>query len=85
MEAALDHNTEIDAATTEVAHDNLTQLTEDTATDLAMTHCISHTADHPHITGLWVIDPEIAVGHTHNHPTDLQCMNHADQIHTPAG
>ena len=39
----------------------------------------------PHITALQVIDPEIAVGHTHNHPTNLQGMNHADQIHTPAG
>ena len=84
-EDTLDHNIRIDVATTEAAHDDLTQPTEDTATDLAMTHHISHIADHPHITALWVIDPEIVVGHTHDHPTDLQGMNHADQIHTPAG
>ena len=69
----------IDAATTEVAHNNLAQPTEDTATDLAMTHHIGH------IAALWVIDPKITVDHTHDHPTNLQGMNHADQIHTPAG
>ena len=84
-DATLDHNTRIHAATTEAAHDDLTQPTEDTATDLAMTHCTSHTVDHPHITALWVINPEITVGHTHNHPTNLQGMNHTAQIHTPAG
>ena len=42
IEAALDHNTGIDAATTEAAHDNLTQPTEDTATDLTMTHHTDH-------------------------------------------
>ena len=85
MEASLDHNTRIDAITTEAAHDDLTQPTEDTATDLTMTHCTSHIADRLHITALWVIDPQITVGHTHDHPTNLQGMNHADQIHSPAG
>ena len=42
-------------------------------------------ADHPCIATLQVIDPEIRVGHTHDHPTNLQGMNHADQIHTPTG
>ena len=85
MEATLDHNIEIDAATTEAAHDNSAQPTEDTATDLAMTHCTGHNTDHSHITALWVIDPEMIVGQTHDHSTDLQGMNHTDQIHTPAG
>ena len=52
IEGTLDHNTEIDAATTEVSHDNLTQPTEDTATYLAITHCTSHITDYPHITAL---------------------------------
>ena len=85
IEVALDHNTEIDAATIEVANNDLTQPTGDTATDLTMTHHTSYIADHPHITALWVINPEITVGHINNHLTDRQGMNHADQIHTPAG
>ena len=84
IEATLAHHTGIDAATTEAAHDDLSQPKEDTAKDLAMTHCTSHIADHPHITPLWVTDPKITVCHTHDHPTDLQGMNHADQIHTPS-
>ena len=85
IEATLDHNTRIDAAITKAAHNDLNQPTEDTARDLAMTHCTNHITDHPHTTALWVIGPEIAVGHTHYHPTNLQCMNDADQIHTAAG
>ena len=85
IEAALDHNTEIDAPTTEIAHDVLTQPTEDTTTDITMTHHTNHITDHPHITALQVIDPKIAVGHTHDHPTDCQGMNHGDQIHTQVG
>ena len=83
-EAALDHNTGIDAATTEAAHDNLTQPTEDTATDPTETHCTDYIADHPHLTTSQVTDPKILVGHIHDHPTDLQGMNHADEILTPA-
>ena len=87
IEATLDHKTGIDAATTEATHHDLPQPTEDMATDLAMTHCTSHITDCLHITALWVIDPKIAVGHTHNDPTTLQGMNQADQIqiHTPMG
>ena len=85
IETALDHNTRIDAATTEAAHNNLTQPTGDTATGLSITHHTGHIADHPHIPALWVINPKITVGHTHDHPTDSQGMNHADQTHTPAG
>ena len=58
-EVALDHNTRTDTATTEAAHNNLIQHTEDTATDPVVTHCIGHIKDHPHIAVLWVIDPEI--------------------------
>ena len=85
IEATPDHNTGIDTTTTEAAHDDLVQPTEDTVTDLTVTPCTSHMADHPHIAALWVINPEIVIGHTHNHPNNLQGMNHADLIHTPAG
>ena len=47
IEATLDHNTGIDAATTGVVHNNLIKPTEDTTTELAMTLHTSHTADHP--------------------------------------
>ena len=85
IEATLDHNTGIDATTTGAAHNDLTQLTEGTVTDLAMTHCTSHNTDHPNIEALQVIDPEITVGHIHDCPTDLQGMKLTDQIHTPVG
>ena len=49
IEAALDHNTGIDAATAGAAHDNLTPPVEATAIGLTMTHHIDHIADHPHI------------------------------------
>ena len=73
--STLDCNIGIDAATTGAVHYNLTQPTEDTATDLAMTHHISHMTSHPNIKALQVIDPKTAVDHIHNHPTDLQDMN----------
>ena len=85
IEATLHHNTEIDVTTTGAAHDNLGQTTKDTATDLAVTHCTGHIADHPNIKALQVINPEITVGHIHDHPTDPQGMNLTDQIHTPTG
>ena len=85
IEAALDHINGIDAATTEAAYNNFAHPTEDMATDLTMTHYTSHITDHPHIAALWVINPEIAIDHTHDHPSDLQGMNHAVQIHTPSG
>ena len=84
-EAALDHNTKIDAAITEPAYDNLTPSIEDTATDLAMTHPTNHITDHLNIEALQAIDPNIIVGHTHDQPTGLQGMNHIDQAHNPAG
>ena len=49
IEATLDHNTRIDATTTGAALDDLTQPTEDTATDLTVTHHAGHIADIPNI------------------------------------
>ena len=85
IEATLDHNTEIEAAITEATHDNLIPTTEDTVTDLTMTHLTNHIADHLNTEALQTIDPDIIVGHTHNQPTGLQVMNHIDQSHNPAG
>ena len=85
IEATLDHNTGIDVATIGAVHDNLTQPTDDTATDLTVTLHTSHTTDHPNIEAPQVIDPKIPVDHIHDHPTDLQDMNLANQIHIPVG
>ena len=85
IEVTLDHNTGIDAAITEAAHNDFTQPTEDTATDVTVTHLTDHIADHPNIEALQVINPKIVAGHIHAPPTNLQSMNFADQIHTPAG
>ena len=49
-----------------------------------MTHHINHIADHPHIEALQVINPEMVVGHIHDHPTILQGRTHLGQVHTPA-
>ena len=56
-EAALDHNAGIDTATTETAYGDLTQHTEDTATDLTMTHCIGDITDNLHIMALLLLIP----------------------------
>ena len=85
IEATLDHDTRIDAATTGVVNDSLVQPTEDTTTDLTMTLHTSHITDQPNIKSLQVINPEIAVDHIHDHPIDLHGMNLADQIHILAG
>ena len=85
IEAAVDHNTAIDEATTGAAHDDLAPPIEAIGIDLTMTHYIDHITDHPHIEALQVIDPKIAVDHIHDHPTNLQGMNHIDQVHNPAG
>ena len=68
-----------------MAHDTVTQPTEDRATEITVTHHTSHIAACPHIAAFQVINPEITVGHTHYYPTDLQGMNHIDHIHTLAG
>ena len=57
IEAALDHNIGIDTTTTGPAHDELTQPTEETATDLTMTHHTGHIAYHPDIKALQIINP----------------------------
>ena len=85
IEATLGHNTGIDIATTGAVHHNSAQPTEDAATSLVMTHHADHIRDHPNIKAPQVIDPEIAVGHIHEHPTDPQGMNHTDQAHTTVG
>ena len=85
IEAALGHNTQIDAAITEAAHDNITPPTEDTATDLTVTPLTDHITDHPNTEALEATDPNITVGHTHDHPIGLQSINHNDQAHNPAG
>ena len=55
IEATLDHNTRVDATTTGAAHNDLTQSTEDTATNLTVTHHTGHITDHPNIEALQVI------------------------------
>ena len=52
IEATLNHNARVDATTTAAAHDYFTQPTEDTATDLTMTHHTSHITNHPNIKAL---------------------------------
>ena len=83
-EAAQGHNTGIDTATRGATHSNHAPPIEATAIDLAMTHHINHIADHSQIKVLQLINPEIAVDHTHDHPTDLQGRTHTDQVHIPA-
>ena len=84
-DVTIDYNISRHAAITEAAHGDLTQPTDDMAIDLAMTHHINHNTDHPHIEALLVIDPEVIVGHIHNHPICLQDMNHVNQVHSSAG
>ena len=83
--AALDCNTQIDAAITGATHNDHAPCMEATVIDLATTHHIHNITDHPHIEVLQVINPEIAVGHIHHHPTNLQGGTHVDQVHTSAG
>ena len=68
-EAALDHNTDLDAATTGTACHHCTPPIQATAINLSAKH---HITDHPHIEALQVINPEIAVGHINDHPTNLK-------------
>ena len=85
IKTTLDHNTEIETTTTGAVYDDLTQPTEDAATDLTMTHHTNYIADHPNIKAPQVIDPGITLGNIHKHPTDPDGMDCADQLHTPAG
>ena len=84
-EATQGHNIGIIAATTVVAHDAHALPIEVTTINLAMTHHIDCTTDHPHIEVLNLSTPEMTVGHAHNHPTDIQGeTTHTDQVHIPA-
>ena len=82
-EATLGHYVGTDATTTEVAHDDLTQSTEATATNinLTMTHHINHIVVLHNIKALQAT--EIEVDHIHNHLPNLQGMNCI--VHDPAG
>ena len=64
IETTLDHNTGKGTVTSEVAHDDLTYPTEDTATDLTMTLLTGHIADHhKHHEAPQVINSVITAGH----------------------
>ena len=83
-EAAQGLNTRINVATTGMAHDDHTPSIEATAINLPVTHHIDHITDHPHLEVLQFTTPEIAVDHTHEHPTNLQGKAHTDQVHIQA-
>ena len=85
IEATLDCNTRINAATAEAAHYNPAPPTEDTATDLAVTPLTDHIADHPNTEAFQATHTNIIVGHTHDHPIGLQGMNCTHQACNPAG
>ena len=57
----------IDTTITEAAHDDLAQPTEDTATDLTVTHLTDHIAGHSNIEALPLINPEIILCHATNY------------------
>ena len=78
------HNTRINTATTGAAHNAHTAPIEVTVIDLAVTYHTNLIADHPHIEILQLTTPEIAVDHTHEHPTNLQGKTHTNQVHIPA-
>ena len=77
-EATQGHSTGINAATTGATHDNYTPPIEATAIDPAMTHHTDNITDYPHIEVLQLINPEITVDHSHDHPTNLQGRTHTD-------
>ena len=79
------HKDGTETTNAEAVQGDPTQHTGDTVTGHTMTHHIGHITDHPHIAAFWVINPEVVVGHIHDHPTYLWGMNQADQVHTPAG
>ena len=83
-EAAQGHNIRIITATTGTAHNAHAAPIDITAIHFAMTHHINHISDHPHIQVLQLTTPEIAVGHTYNHPTILQGEICTGQVHIPA-
>ena len=70
-ETAQGHDIKIITASTGAAHNNHTPYIEVTAINPAMTHHTDHIADHPHIEVSQLTNPEIAVDHTYEHPTNL--------------
>ena len=82
-QATQGHNIGINAATTRAAHDNHAPPIEATNIDPTATHHINHISDHPHIEVLQLTNPEIAVDHTPDLPTNLQGRTHTDQVHIP--
>ena len=83
-EVTQDHNIRIIATTTGAANIAHAPPIEVTAINLTATHHINHITDHPHIEVLQLTTPEIAEGHTHDHPTNLQGKIYTDQVHIPA-
>ena len=86
-QATPDHYTRTDTITTGVAYDDFAQskVATTTTTDLTVTHHIDHIAVLQNIKALQDTDPEMTVGHIYNCLTDLQGMNHVDQVHDQAG
>ena len=82
-EATQGHNTGINAATTEAAHDTHAPPIEITAIDPTLTHHTNLIADHLHIE-LLLTTPEIIADHAHDHPTSLQGKTYTDQVCIPA-
>ena len=80
-EAALDHDKGMGTATIEAAQDNPIQHTNDTVTDLAMTHHTGHTANHPHTTANQATTLRTTVHHIDIHPTDHQNIIHTKGNH----
>ena len=64
-----------------MAHNDHAPPIEATAIYLATTCHINLITDHPDIEVLQLINPEITVDHTHDHPTNLQGRTHTDQVH----
>ena len=83
-EATQGHNIGIIAATTGTGHNNHTPPIEATVINPAMTHHLNHITDHPCIEVLQLTNPEIAVDHTPDHPTNFQGRTHTDQVHIAA-
>ena len=50
-----------------------------------MTPITDHIAAHPNTEALQATDPDIILGHTHDHPIGLQGMNHIDQTCNQGG
>ena len=81
-EAASDLNNGTGTATIEANQDDPIQHTKNTVTDPTMTHCTTHTTNHPHTTAHQVVTLRTAIDHIHTHPTDCQIIIHTKEDHT---